>query len=220
MLDKDLQDSELYESRFRFKERSSNVRFFCVLFAVFICFLSFRIWWVNSFSRVLVDGWSMKATLADEQELLMRHVDKKHKPVRGDIIVVYVGGYEECKDVGSQYIIKRLIATAGDKVRCTDGQVQIMYAGTDKYVDLAEPYAYYGTDKAKDSYDFAEYEVHAGEIFFLGDNRSGKGSSVDSRYYDYPNGSRLQDRLYKEKDIYGFITEWSLEHSDFLSKLF
>ena len=219
MKNRGLLDSELYEARFRFKERRSNFRFFCVLLVIFVCFLFLRVWWVNSFSRVIVDGWSMKATLSDEQELLMRYVDKNHKAQRGDIIVVYVGDYEECRDVGSLYIIKRLIAIAGDKVRCVNGQVQIQYAGTDKFVNLVEPYAYYGTDKAKDAYDFDEYEVHTGEIFFLGDNRSGPGASVDSRYKDYPNGSRLNDRLYKEKDIYGIVPNWALKHSNFLSKI-
>ena len=75
MLDKNLQDSEIFESRFRFKERRSNTRFFCVLFAIFMAFLTFRIWFVSSYSRVLVDGWSMKATLKDGEELLMRYVD-------------------------------------------------------------------------------------------------------------------------------------------------
>ena len=222
-MQRDLRDSELYESRFKIKERKSNVRFFTVLFALFICFFALRSWWTNSYGGVIVDGNSMRKTLTDGEQLLMRYTDKKHKANRGDIIVVYVGGYEECASVNGDFLIKRLIAIEGDKVRCTDGQIEIEYAGggENDWVKLSEPYAYYGVGNAyKTAYDFQEYAVGKGEIFFLGDNRSGKGSSVDSRYHDFPNGSHLQDRLYKETDIYGVVPEWALEYKQILAKIF
>ncbi len=222
-MNQDLRDSELYESRFKIKERRSNARFFTLLFALFICFFAFRGWWASAYGGVIVDGNSMRKTLTDGEQLLMRYTDKKHKAQRGDIIVVYVGGYAECADVNGDFLIKRLIAIEGDKVRCTDGQIEIDYAGGgEEWVKLDEPYAYYGIgDAYKSSYDFnCVYEVKAGEIFFLGDNRSGKGSSVDSRYHDFPNGSHLQGRLYKESDIYGVVPAWALEHRSILAKIF
>ncbi|MBQ8291172.1 MAG: signal peptidase I [Clostridia bacterium] len=218
MLEKDLQNSDLYEARFQCKERKSNARFFCALLAIFIVFVSFRGWWTSSYGGVIVDGLSMRTTLSDGQRLLMRYADKRHKAERGDIIVIYVGGYAECQSVKGDYLIKRLIAKEGDKVKCTDGQIEIKYAGTSEYTLLFEPYAYYGDYKKE--YDFDEYTVGAGEIFFLGDNRSGKGTSVDSRYYQYPSGSHLTDRLYKESDVYGVVPDWAVENSEILSKIF
>ena len=116
--------------------------------------------------------------------------------------------------MGSENIIKRLIAIEGDKVQCIDGQVSIMYAGTEQYVPLDEPYAYYEKDKT--FYDFEPYEVGEGEIFFLGDNRY---NSKDSRYKQ-EGCSHLTDRLYKRADIVGVVPQWAIEDKEILGKLF
>lgn len=217
-MNKGLQDSELYESRFRFKEQKSNARFFAVLLAAFIALFCLRAWWTNSYGGVVVDGNSMRETLYDGEQLLMKYVDKNTKAARGDVIVVYVGGYAECASVKGDYLIKRLIAVEGDSVRCKDGKIEICYAGTEDFVPLAEPYAYYGVnDGYKDEYDFAEYTVGEGEIFFLGDNRSSRGSSVDSRYKE--ELSHL-NKLYKVEDIYGVVPAWAIEHNETLAKIF
>lgn len=218
MIDESLQKSELYESRFRFQEKKSNARFFTVLLAFFIALFALRAWWTGSFGGVVVDGNSMRETLYDGEKLLMKYADDDTQATRGDVIVIYVGGYAECASVKGDYLIKRLIATEGDKVRCADGQIEICYAGEDAFVPLVEPYAYYGVNDAyKESYDFAEYTVGEGEIFFLGDNRSSRGSSVDSRYKE--ELSHLQ-RLYKVEDIYGIVPAWAIEHNETLAAIF
>jgi len=220
---RELSDSELYELNFREKERRSNARFGVAIFLVFIALVCFRIWWTGNFGGVIVDGSSMNRTLYDGEKLLMRYAGEDVQVKRGDIIVVYVGKYKaECNDIDGEYIIKRLIAIEGDKVRCTDGRLEICYAGTEEWKLLDEPYAYYGTEghSYKNSYDFKEpYVVGKGEIFFLGDNRSTAGSSIDSRFQEDNKMSHL-NRLYKAEDIYGVVPSWALENHKILEKIF
>lgn len=211
---KPLSDSPLYEAQHGFKEQRANAWFFSVLLALFIVFFAFFGWWRSSFGGVIVDGSSMQQTLNDGQTLLMRYANG-YKAKRGDVIVIYVGDYEECANVKGDYLIKRLIAIEGDAVRCQDGQIEIKYAGTDEWKALNEPYANYGDYRM--NYDFAEYEVGEGEIFFLGDNRSGKGTSMDSRFQE---GMSHLDRLYKSADIYGVVPSWAIEHHQILSTIF
>ncbi len=209
-----MQESELYEERFGFKERRSNFRFYVFLLFVLFLLLGFRLWWTAKFFGVLVDGSSMVNTLRHGDKLLAQRLENADELARGSIIIVDVSGYEECKGVKDGLLIKRLIAKEGDKVRCTDGQIEIWYAGADGYVPLDEPYAYY---ENKYAYDFAEYTVGEGEIFFLGDNRN---NSKDSRYYDYlKEGSNLKDRLYKSADVCGVVTEWAVKHREILGSI-
>ena len=213
-MNKPLYDSELYEFRYGVKERKLSDYLTCALLISFILLLSLIGWWTSSFGGVVIDGSSMNNTLFDGDKFLMRYVDGKQAK-RGDVIVIYVGDYEECQSVKGQYIIKRLIAKEGDKVRCEDGQIEIQYAGKDKWVQLDEPYAYYANYQA--DYDFAEYTIGKGEIFFLGDNRSGHGSSLDSRYQE---GLSHLDCLYKEEDIYGVVPDWAIKYQDIILKIF
>ena len=213
---KDLSGSELYEARYRFKERRSNVRFFVSMLLVFLIFFGLRIYWTTTFGGVEIDGDSMNRTLVDGQQLLMKYSDQGRDAKRGDVIVVYVGDYVECASVRSGFLIKRLIAIEGDTVKCIDGQVYIQYAGCDDYEKLDEPYAHYRSDYDKQSYDFGPYKVGEGEIFFLGDNRN---NSVDSRY-GITHGSHLTNRLYKAEDIFGIVPQWSIDNQEILEKIF
>lgn len=171
-----------------------------------------RFWWRNEYFGVIVNGSSMNQTLEHGDELFVRTMKDGVTAERGDVIVVYTGAYSQTGT--GNYIIKRLIAIEGDKVRCTDGKIEICYAGTDVFVALDEPYAYYGS--YQQYYDFAEYQIQTGEIFFLGDNRSSSGSSQDSRYQE--GHSNLQC-LYKQSDIYGVVPSWSVEYKS-ICKLF
>ena len=198
------------------KEKKSGGLFYIILAAVVLLIVGARVWWNKTFCAVQVDGSSMNQTLQDGEMLLMKYVKDGKGLERGDVIVVDVSGYEETQGSNVHFVIKRLIATEGDKVKCTDGQVSICYAGTQEYVLLEEPYAYYGGYLGMDetNYDFAEYVVGEGEIFFLGDNRL---NSCDSRYQER-GGSHIT-QLYKATDVYGVVSEWALENRELIEKI-
>ena len=213
-MERNLQNSELYEARYGYKESRANFIFYAVLlcFALLLCV--FRVWWGSNFWGVVVDGESMIYTLEDGDKLLVRRVKDAEKLDYGTIIVVDVSDYPECQGIKDGLLIKRLIAKEGDKVRCENGCLEICYQGTDSFIEVPEPYAHY---KDRNAYDFDTYTVGEGEVFFLGDNRN---ESKDSRYYDYPNGSHLQDSLYKIDNVVGYLPDWAYEHKEILERIF
>ena len=211
MKNKSLQKGELYENRFGFSERNSNFFFLLALLVIVCSFFLARNHFANNYGGIIVSGSSMERTLQSGDKLFMRYSDEETQADYGDVIVVYVGDYEECSGVEGGYLIKRLIAKANDKVKCENGQIYIWYDGATGWARLEEEYAYYGKgDSYKGYYDFAEYTVGVDEVFFLGDNRSSAGSSVDSRYAE--GKSHLKDSLYKETDIVGYVPNWSLNN--------
>lgn len=208
-------DTQLYEERFGFKERNSSFWFYVVLLALLLIFTTIVGYFSICFYGVTVSGDSMRQTLYSGENLLMRYTDDFYKADYGDIIIVSVEKYDEFAGTDTQFLIKRLIAKEGDKVRCSNGQVEVWYEGDETWTSLYEPYAYYPNELAKYTYSFSEYTVGEDEIFFLGDNRT---NSLDSRYKE-PYGSRL-DCLYKEEDIYGVVPQWAVKHQKVLNVLF
>ena len=214
-LEQGIENSPLYEERFGYKEdKKTGIFFFVVLFCLFFV-LAFRVYFSRNYSGVQVSGSSMCQTLYDGEQLLMKNTDGSDAK-RGDVIVVYVGGYKEFMGSSTEYLIKRLIAVEGDKVRCSRGEIEICYAGTEEWVLLDEPYAYYmgSATKNKESYNFSEYVVGEGEVFFLGDNRH---NSQDSRYKE---GYSHLKRLYKRSDIVGIVPQWAIDNQSVLDKIF
>ncbi|MBR2903209.1 MAG: signal peptidase I [Clostridia bacterium] len=217
MKDKQITESELYESRFPFIGR---YRFVIWLLSVILAIVSalwvttgVRAGWYEAIGGVQVSGKSMMETLQDGDKLLVAKTGWWHQADYGDVIIVQVDGYEEWQGKGTKFIIKRLIAKEGDSVFCQAGTVYLKKSWESEYTKLNEPYAYYGDGgaKDKDDYHFASraypYVVGEGEIFFLGDNRF---NSEDSRYKE--GGSKLHGRLYRSEDIYGTVPNWAIEY--------
>ena len=224
------------------KERRSTIRFYTVLISVMAVFFLLFYFWTSNFTFVLVSGASMDKTLHHGEYLLSyKVVHPEYELQRGDIIVVGVGHIPEWQadnaekpaDKQTNFIIKRLIALEGDIVRCTNGNMEICYAGTwDElmnpadypFVSINEPYAYYDESAGGKSApcNTFQYTVGEGEIFFLGDNRN---HSSDSRYriveadgrinHEY---SALKNRLYKAEDVTAIVPQWALEHQKGLKK--
>ena len=210
-----LKNSTLYEERFGFKERNATFWFYAGLLAVLLVCLTILSYFSFCFYGVTVSGDSMRQTLYSGENLLMRYTDDFYKADYGDIIIVRVDGYAEFEGTDTSFLIKRLIAKEGDKVRCSHGQVEVLYEGDTAWTSLDEPYAYYPNESAKYGYSFSEYTVEEGQIFFLGDNRT---NSLDSRYKE-PYGSRL-NTLYKETDVFGVVPDWAVKYQKILNVLF
>ena len=119
------------------------------------------------FRIVIVSGSSMKATLLDGDYLLLLSSTFYRNPQQGDIVVVSKNSFD-----GGEPIVKRVIATAGQKV-------DIDFENGVVYVDdqpLDEPYTYTPTTESEGV--IFPITVDEGCIFVMGDNR---GISLDSR---------------------------------------
>lgn len=222
MREKNLKDSELYERRFGWKEKRSNSRFMLVFALLMAALLSFVCWFHANFSGVKVSGPSMQKTLMGGEYLLMKEVSGGEGFTYGDVVVVSVAHYPEVQQSNqaikeekykTKFLIKRVIAMAGDKVKFENGEMWLWkdYQNGGGYEKLDEPYAYY-SDKSK--YECSEYTVDEGEVFFLGDNRN---ASKDSRYLD--GNSHLKD-LYKATDICGVVPAWAIRYHAVLEFVF
>ena len=111
---------------------------------------------INAVSaRVRVDGFSMNPSLENGEYILVNklayHVGE---PARGDIIV-----FSFPRDP-SQDLIKRVIGLPGDEVSVQDGKVIV------NGLQLEEPYI-----AAPPIYN-GSWQVQAGNLFVLGDNRN------------------------------------------------
>ena len=182
------------------KTDKSTFVYACILFFAFLLIFS-TLWFFTAFKGIIVSGSSMRQTLSNGDKLFARLIEEGEAEY-GDIIVVDVSKYPQCADVESGLIIKRLIAKEGDRVSCRNGVVRVWYAGDDGWTVLEEDYAYYGKNDAyKDAYDFEEYAVGEGEVFFLGDNRSSAYPRVQNPAHrahgrcDYVRKTPLHDHM-------------------------
>ena len=168
---------------------------------VFICIASFLILMMATtlilnqfvFLSVRVSGESMLPTLQHD-DLLIANKIRDYK--KGDIVII-----EGEKDY---LIIKRVVATEGDRVCCNaDGFVHI---NDEIYEDKFGKAVHTGHNVSEEM-DNVDYTLEKGEVFYLGDNRV---NSSDSR--DYGTCSANQ--------IIGVVENWSIDNEFLNSKFF
>ncbi len=169
------------------QEKPELKRFFMDLFeTVGLALVLFLV--INAVSaRVRVDGFSMMPTLHDGEFVLVNKLAyRTGTPTRGDIIVF------RSVNTPDLDLIKRVIGLPGDKIVIRGGRV-IVNGQT-----LNEPYI-----AAAPNYE-GEWQVPAGYLFVLGDNRN---DSSDSHAWGY---LPMQNVIGKALLIYWPPPEWAM----------
>ena len=173
------------------EESSLSARIFSVVINIVIVLLSLVVLMQVTIEPVKIIGTSMENTVFNGETVVINKL--YFTPSRGDVVVIDTG------NTGTERIIKRVIATSGDKVGFVkDGEYIDLYLDTgDGFTKRTEPYikermAYDSgnrtiffnitvADSLDDLADGKKYvTVGENEIFVLGDNRN---VSRDSRYY-------------------------------------
>ncbi len=183
-----------------------------IVFAFVLLILIFDLLRANFLLVVEVKGDSMRDTLyggervgADYEGGDIVYAVRGNAFSRGDIVILDTTSSDAYSADGdavftAETIIKRIIATEGDSIKCEGGVLWIREAGG-MYHALEEPYAKGRTP------DFPEVSVGAGEIFFLGDNRANSADSEDivRRGYD----------LLTAEDVIGVVPAWAVSVKSF-----
>ncbi len=173
-----------------------------LILVVIVAILAGRLYVVNSYLIVPVDGSSMEQTVHDGDTVYAtRNTDGVR---RGDIVVVEVSNVSHFSRLptdryGRSYIIKRLIAVGGDRVKCENGVVYLDRG--EGYQEVEEGYLAEGTVTE----DFEEVVLGEGEIFVMGDHRE---KSDDSRELHRVGAKNLQKTM-----LTGVVLGWSLPGS-------
>jgi signal peptidase I len=138
------------------------------------------------YQPVKVEGTSMMPGLEDQERIFVNKFVYRWEPIqRGDIVV-----FRYPRDPSKSYI-KRVIGTAGDRIRIENGQVYV----NDEALD--EDYV---PSEYADARSYAEMTVPPSSYFVLGDHRT---MSNDSRDFGPVN-----DRYIYGKAVFGY---WPME---------
>jgi signal peptidase I len=99
-----------------------------------------------------------------------------------------------------QYLVKRVIGVAGDKVECCSKDKKLMING----IEIDEPYIFAGNTASDTNFNVT---VPAGKVWVMGDHR---GASADSRFHqdDINNGMVPTSKITGK--VVGII--WPIKH--------
>jgi signal peptidase I len=138
------------------------------------------------YQPVKVEGTSMMPGLEDQERIFVNKFVYRWEPIqRGDIVV-----FRYPRDTTKSYI-KRVIGTAGDRIRIENGQVYVNGEALDE--------DYVPSDYA-DARSYGEVVVPSNSYFVLGDHRT---MSNDSRDFGPVN-----ERFIYGKAVFGY---WPME---------
>lgn len=128
-----------------------------------------------------VKGSSMQPTLEEGEWLFINKIVRYFgSPERGDIIVVKD---PESDNSDHPYLVKRVVAVAGDEVHIRQGKLYINGEA------VKESY----TDSLIEDGRIEPYKVKPGEVFIMGDNRH-RYASLDSRSFGAVPLSKVEGR--------------------------
>lgn len=134
-----------------------------------------------TFATAIVSGESMYPTYEDRDVVLGVKIDRNYD--RQDVVIVDCSQY----NIGAEYIIKRVVAVAGDTVAIKNG------------------YLYINGEKQEESYiseqmysDMEEVTVSQDCVFVMGDNRN---NSIDSRIIGEINVEDVYAKVVYENDF-------------------
>lgn len=152
----------------------------CVLSVLLIVFLSFVLAFNITYTKSLVSGDSMATTFFDQDRVFINRFEKGKV---GDIVVADIKNEENWDHtLEGRYIVKRLVATAGDRVkivRADFGKYELYV--NDKLIctknadGLLSTYSNFVAYLANNQSDTSRIDngaviVKNGEVFLLGDN--------------------------------------------------
>lgn len=183
-----------------------------VLLVLIFALFFFEMWFLGRFTPVNVDGKSMSPTLENGDWL---YAESKVAPKRGDIVIVNVSDYEnehghalfQSGGVRIEFIIKRVIALAGDEIYGENNRIYLKKQGESGFTLLKESYAYYEPMRSPLYFGSERdpIEIKEGEMFVMGDNRLNSQDSTEI------------GTLYV-KDVTGVVPAWSVENKGAITK--
>lgn len=134
------------------------------------------------FNLSTVRGNSMQPTLQEGEWLFVnKAVTYLKAPGRGEVVILKEP--EEQFALKHPYLVKRVVAVAGDEV---EGRGGVLYVNGDA---VQEPY----TDTPISDGDFGPIQVGPGRVFVMGDNRHA-AASADSRRFGAVPASMILGR--------------------------